>query len=69
MIGDIDLNGVFVPALLVSGVAALAVLGVLRRVLSRIGVYRLVWHEPLVDFALFVIILAAVNAGLQRWMS
>lgn len=69
MIGEIDLYGVFVPTLLVCGLVAMAMLGLLRRVLTRIGVYRVVWHAPLVNLALFVIILAAVTAGFQRWMS
>jgi len=69
MIGEIDLYGVFVPTLLVCGLVAVAMLGLLRRVLTRIGVYRVVWHAPLVNLALFVIILAAVTAGFQRWMS
>lgn len=69
MIGEIDLYGVFVPTLLVCGLVAVATLGLLRRVLTRIGVYRVVWHAPLVNLALFVIILAAVTAGFQRWMS
>ncbi|HTR17525.1 MAG TPA: DUF1656 domain-containing protein [Acetobacteraceae bacterium] len=69
MIGEIDLYGVFVPTFLVCSVVALVVLAMLRRALRRIGVYRLVWHGPLVNLALFVIVLAAVTAGLQRWMS
>jgi len=69
MIGEIDVYGVFVPTLLVCSVVALAALGVLRRVLARIGAYRLLWHRPLVNLSLFVIILAAVTASLQRWMS
>ncbi|HKM63202.1 MAG TPA: DUF1656 domain-containing protein [Acidisphaera sp.] len=69
MIGEIDVYSVFVPTLLVCSVAALAVLAVLRRAMTRIGAYRLLWHAPLVNLSLFVIILAAVTAGFQRWMS
>jgi len=69
MTGEIDLYGVFVPALLVCSVIALVLLGMVRRLLGRFGFYRLVWHEYLANLALFVIILAVVTAGLQRWMS
>ncbi len=69
MIGEFDLYGVFVPTPLVYGVVALVVFNLLRRVLTRVGAYRLVWHGPLVDLSLFVIILAAVAAVFPRWMS
>jgi hypothetical protein len=68
MSGEIDLYGVFVPAFLVCSVVALAVHGLLNRVLARTGAYRLVWHRPLVELSLFVIILAAVAAVLPRWL-
>ena len=68
MIGEFDVYGVFVPALLVWGILALALSAVLRRVLGWIGFYRLVWHRPLVDLAFFVLILAAIVAYLPRWI-
>jgi Protein of unknown function (DUF1656) len=69
MIGEIDVYGVFIPALLVWTLLALAVMGVLRRVLVRLGFYRLVWHRPLVDLSLLVVILAAVAAILPGWIA
>ena len=39
-----------------------------RAVLGRIGFYRLVWHRPLVDLSLYVLILAAIVAYLPRWI-
>ena len=68
MIGEFDVYGVFVPALLVWGLTALALTGVLRFALARIGFYRLVWHRPLVDLALLTIILAAVAAYVPHWI-
>lgn len=62
MIGEIDLNGVFVSTLLVSAVIALAAAFVLRRLLAVLGAYRLIWHPALFDAALFVIVWAAVVA-------
>jgi hypothetical protein len=68
MIGEVDIYGVFVPILLVWGLIALLLTAVLRRGLVRIGFYRLVWHRPLVDLSLLVIIMAAVAAILPRWI-
>ena len=34
----------------------------LQRGLSRFGIYRFVWHRPLFDLALFVILWSAINA-------
>jgi hypothetical protein len=68
MIGELDIYGVFVPILLVWVVIALLITAVLRRVLVRIGFYRLVWHRPLVDLSLLVIIMAAVAALQPFWI-
>jgi hypothetical protein len=68
MIREIDLFGVYLsPMLGFVVVAALAWL-VLRRVLERLGAYRWVWHRPLFDAALFVILLAGlISLGLGPW--
>jgi hypothetical protein len=63
MIREIDLFGVYLSPmlafLLLAGLAWLA----LRPVLDRLGLYRLVWHRPLFDLALFVLILAGFVLG------
>ena len=69
MIGEVNFNGVFVPTVLIVAVVAALLLTVLRRLLARIGFYRIVWHGPLVNVALYILILAAITAGLRRWMS
>ncbi len=69
MIGEIDVYGVFVPTLLIWGVLALLLSVVLRAALASIGFYRLVWHRPLVDLSLFVVILAAIVAFLPQWIA
>jgi hypothetical protein len=69
MIGEIDIYGVFVPILLVWGVIALPLTAALRRSLAGIGFYRLVWHRPLVDLSLLVIVMAAVAAILSEWIT
>jgi hypothetical protein len=62
MRGELDIGGVFLSSVLVSAVIALTASFVLRRVLSKIGAYRFVWHPALFDTALFVILWAAVVA-------
>jgi hypothetical protein len=68
MIGEFDIYGVFAPALLVWALVALSLTGVLRTVLARVGFYRLVWHRPLVDLSLLVIILTIVTNVLSYWI-
>jgi hypothetical protein len=68
MIGEFDIYGVFVPALLVWALAALLLTGVLRAVLARMGFYRLVWHRPLVDLSLLIIVLLIVANVLPHWI-
>jgi hypothetical protein len=60
MIGEIDLYGVFVSPLLIWVVIALPLTAILRRVLARVGLYRFVWHRPLFDLALLVMMVGAV---------
>ncbi len=62
MIAEIDLYGVFLPALLVWAIIAIPISALLRRLLTAAGAYRLVWHAPLFDFALFVITLGGIVA-------
>ncbi len=56
MLAEINLFGLFVNAGLVSALFAGVLLVPLRRLLSAVGAYRLVWHPPLVDLALFVLL-------------
>ena len=62
MIGEISIGGVFIPSLLIWGVIAFVLNVALRRLLYAVGFYRLVWHRPLFDAALFVLLLAGVVA-------
>jgi hypothetical protein len=63
MIGEFDIYGVYFPAFAVfAGVAFLLQIA-LKRFLDVSGVYRFVWHRPLFDLALYVILLAAVTAA------
>jgi len=62
MIAEFDIYGVFVPSLLVYAIVALLLELLLRRGLNAIGFYRFVWHRPLFDLALVVILFGAVVA-------
>jgi hypothetical protein len=62
VIGEFAVAGVFVPALLVWAVAAMAIGAAVRRLLRVIGFYRLVWHRGLFDLALFFILWGLVAA-------
>jgi hypothetical protein len=66
MIGEIDLYGVLLPPLLVWLGVALVLAALLRTLLARIGFYRLVWHRPLFDLALLVILIGCVSAFANR---
>lgn len=59
---EIDIYGVFVPAILVWSLIALVVSALAQRFLHRVGAYRWIWHRSLFDMALFVIALGAVWA-------
>ena len=67
MTGEIDIGGVFLPALLIWAIVALALGAILRRVLTWIGAYRLVWHPALFDMALFVVLVGAVATLAGRY--
>jgi hypothetical protein len=62
MIGEFDLHGIFLPALLVWAVIAVGASFFLRWVMTLTGFYRLVWHRGLFDLAVIVILWAVVAA-------
>jgi hypothetical protein len=64
MIGEIDIYGVLFPPLLVWVGVALLLSAVLRRILAAAGVYRFIWHRPLFDFSLLVILTGLVSLGM-----
>ncbi|MGC0151230.1 DUF1656 domain-containing protein [Chromobacterium vaccinii] len=66
MIGEIDFYGVYLPSLLLLMLIAFAVFGALRHALARLGLYRVVWHRSLFNFALYVIVLGCAIALTHR---
>jgi hypothetical protein len=61
MTGEIDICGVLAPPLLAWLGVALILSAALRWVLNRIGMYHYVWHRPLFDLCLLVILLGCVS--------
>ncbi|WP_336489242.1 DUF1656 domain-containing protein [Methylobacterium nigriterrae] len=60
MSGDLDLYGIFMPSLAAAMLAAFLIGLPVRGGLARIGLYRLVWHRPLFDLALYVLLLGGI---------
>jgi len=60
MRGEVSIAGVYMPGLLVLAIVALVLTGILTRLFGLIGVYRLIAYRPLVDVALYVIVLGGL---------
>ncbi|WP_225772539.1 DUF1656 domain-containing protein [Inquilinus sp. Marseille-Q2685] len=60
MIKEIDLAGVYLSPMLGYLMVALALTGILRFGLGRIGAYRWIWHPALFDLSVLLIILTAL---------
>ncbi|PZQ50141.1 MAG: hypothetical protein DI556_08725 [Rhodovulum sulfidophilum] len=66
MTQQLDIYGVFVPTLAVMALASFVLSRIASRILARAGLYRFVWHRPLFDLALYVIVLGGAFLLLQR---
>jgi uncharacterized protein DUF1656 len=60
MLREISLFGALVPSLLLYFLTAIPLFLLVDRLASPLGLYRLVWHPPLVRLALFVCVFAAL---------
>lgn len=60
MIGEIDIYGVFLPAVLILMLVSYLLCLVLTRVFARVGLYRFIWHRSIFDLAIYVIVLGIV---------
>jgi len=63
VIGEFDVYGVYFPIFVVVAAVAFLLQLLLKRVLDARGFYRFVWHRPLVDLAIYVILLGIVTAA------
>ncbi|MGF6239406.1 uncharacterized protein YebE (UPF0316 family) [Paraburkholderia sp. GAS38] len=69
MIGEIDIFGVFVPAILVLMLVAYLINLVIRALLARTGFYRLVWHRSIFDLGIYVLVLGLVVIVSHRFIT
>ncbi|ACC74538.1 DUF1656 domain-containing protein [Paraburkholderia phymatum] len=69
MIGEIDVLGVFVPAVLVLMFIAYLLNLAIRTVLARVGFYRLVWHRSIFDLGIYVLVLGLVVIVSHRFIT
>jgi hypothetical protein len=60
MLREISLFGALVPSLLLYFLTAIPLFLLVDRLASPLGLYRLVWHPPLVRLALFVCVFSAL---------
>ena len=63
---EIDLFGVYVAPMSLMMVAGWLVTIALRRVASRFGVLRYVWHPALFVFAVYMIVLSSITLMVAR---
>lgn len=61
MTGELSIGGVYLPAILLLAVIAVVLTGLTTRLLSIAGLYRIIVYRPLVDLALFIIILGLLS--------
>lgn len=59
-----DLFGFYLPPILPWALAALVPFVLLSRLARHLGLHAAVWHPPLFDAALYVIVLGALLLGL-----
>jgi uncharacterized integral membrane protein len=60
MIAQLSLYGVYVPTLLIMLFAAYLLKNLVRSLLVRVGFYRWVWHPPLFNLALYVMLVGVL---------
>ena len=65
MIGELNIDGVFLPSLLLVAVFAFCLTTVVRLSLRRLNLYRFIWHAGLFDVALFVVVLWAIAVATE----
>jgi hypothetical protein len=60
---EINVGGVYVPALLMWAGIAFLLTRFIERACTRVGFHELIWHRALFDLAVFVILWGAISAG------
>jgi Protein of unknown function (DUF1656) len=60
MTNELDIYGIFLPALFAWMLIAFVVSVALRRILAWSGFYRFIWYRPLFDIALYVVLVGTI---------
>lgn len=66
LLKEVSVAGVYISPLLAYALIAGLLWAALRAGLGLIGAYRLIWHPPLFNSALYIMVLAGVAALLHR---
>ena len=66
---ELDLFGVLVPSLLLWCVVAFVLARIISRLITRVGLYRLIWHPALFDFALYVCLVTSLVFASKEFFS
>lgn len=66
MLKEFDLAGVYLSPMLFYALIAAVPWALVRAGLGRAGAYRLIWHPPLFNTALYLVMLAGVAAALHQ---
>jgi len=61
MTGEISIGGVFMPTLLILATCAVILTALATRLLGLTGAYRFIAYRPLVDLAVFILILGLLS--------
>ena len=67
MIGEINIYGVLFPPLLIWAFIALLLSMAVRRGLSALGVYRFIWHRPLFDLCLLIMLTGLISLAANHY--
>ncbi|ONF97084.1 DUF1656 domain-containing protein [Sphingomonas jeddahensis] len=67
MKGEIAIGGVFVPTLLLLGIAALVLTFAIVRVMNAFGLHRIFAYRAAVDLAIFVLVIGGLAVLLQTF--
>ncbi len=67
MIGEINIYGVLFPPLLIWAFIAMLLSMAVRRGLSALGVYRFIWHRPLFDLCLLIMLTGLISLAANRY--
>jgi hypothetical protein len=59
--GEVEIGGVFIPVVLVSGIVGFLMSLVLRRGLRAAHAYAFIWHAGLFDVSLFIVLWTAAD--------